>query len=89
MDAELRELVQAKLELEWSPEQISGWLRLTHPDRPSWQVCHETIYQALYHGATRGLSRRTDQAAAYRPAAAQAPPHAPTNGRRGSSLRRC
>ena len=57
VDAELRELVQAKLELEWSPEQISGWLRLTHPDRPSWRLCHETIYRALYRGERGGLSR--------------------------------
>jgi IS30 family transposase len=56
-DADLRAVVQEKLELEWSPEQISAWLRLTHPDRPSWLVCHETIYRALYHGGTAGLSR--------------------------------
>lgn len=53
----LRTVVQAKLKLEWSPEQISGWLRLTHPDRPSWQICHETIYQAPYQGHRGALSR--------------------------------
>ncbi len=56
-DAVLRAEVQAKLELEWSPEQIAAWLRLTYPDRPRWHVCHETIYQALYHGGKGGLSR--------------------------------
>lgn len=56
-DASLREVVQEKLELEWSPEQISAWLRLTHPDRPSWLVCHETIYQGLYDASRGGLSR--------------------------------
>ena len=25
--------------------------------RPSWHLCHETIYQALYHGGKGGLSR--------------------------------
>jgi IS30 family transposase len=31
----------------------------THPGRPDWHVCHETIYQAaFYHGGTRGLSRQ-------------------------------
>jgi IS30 family transposase len=54
----LREVVQAKLELEWSPEQIAAWLRTEYPDRPRWHVCHETIYQALYNGATGGLSRQ-------------------------------
>ena len=57
IDTELRDLVQAKLELEWSPEQISAWLRSTHPGRRSWHVCHETIYQALYNGSKGGLSR--------------------------------
>lgn len=54
----LPEAVQAKLELEWSPEQIAAWLRAEYPDRPRWHVCHETIYQALYNGASGGLSRR-------------------------------
>jgi IS30 family transposase len=56
-DAELRAQVQAKLELEWSPEQIAGWLRTEYPNRRAWHVCHETIYQALYLGARGGLSR--------------------------------
>jgi IS30 family transposase len=58
LDGELRTLVQAKLELEWSPEQIAAWLRLEFPDQRRWHVCHETIYQALYHGGKGGLSRQ-------------------------------
>jgi IS30 family transposase len=54
----LREAIQAKLELEWSPEQIAAWLRTEYPDRRGWHVCHETIYQALYNGAKGGLSRQ-------------------------------
>jgi IS30 family transposase len=50
--------VQAKLELEWSPEQISAHLRRAFPERPAWHVCHETIYQALYNGRKGGLSRQ-------------------------------
>ncbi len=57
IDAELRAVVQEKLELEWSPEQISAWLRSLYRDRRSWHVCHETIYQALYNGSRGGLSR--------------------------------
>ena len=56
VDAELRSLVQAKLEEDWSPEQIAGWLRVEHPTRGEWHVCHETIYRALYSGSS-GLSR--------------------------------
>jgi transposase, IS30 family len=54
---ELRSVVQAKLELQWSPEQIAAWLRLAYPARPEWHVCHETIYQGLYFGGSDGLSR--------------------------------
>jgi transposase, IS30 family len=54
----LRAAVQARLELEWSPEQIAAWLRAAYPAQPSWHVCHETIYQALYHGGKGGLSRQ-------------------------------
>jgi IS30 family transposase len=36
-DAELRAVVQAKLEQEWSPEQIAGYLRATFPARLSWK----------------------------------------------------
>jgi transposase len=57
-DAELRAVVQGKLELEWSPEQIAAHLREAFPDRPLWHVCHETIYQALYRGARGGLNRK-------------------------------
>lgn len=58
VDQELRAQVEAKLELEWSPEQIAGWLRTAFPDRPDWHVCHETIYQALYLGGRGGLRRQ-------------------------------
>jgi IS30 family transposase len=51
-------VVQEKLEIEWSPEQIAAHLRLAFPDKPSWHLCHETIYQALYRGARGGLNRR-------------------------------
>jgi transposase, IS30 family len=55
-DQQLRDAVQAKLEMEWSPEQIAAYRRGAFPDQPGWHVCHETIYQALYWG-TSGLSR--------------------------------
>ncbi|MFE6925844.1 transposase [Nocardia sp. NPDC057663] len=44
-DEQLRTLVQAKLLLQWSPEQIAGRLRTEYPDNPQWHVCHEIIYQ--------------------------------------------
>ena len=44
-DPQLRAAIQAKLELEWSPEQIAAHLRAAYPASPRWHVCHETIYQ--------------------------------------------
>ena len=44
----LRRAVEAKLEDNWSPEQISSWLADAHPDNPEMQVSHETIYQSLF-----------------------------------------
>ena len=56
-EPQLRRIVQDKLREEWSPAQIAAHLREAHPDRPAWHLCHETIYQALYHGGKGGLSR--------------------------------
>ncbi|WP_035763313.1 IS30 family transposase, partial [Arthrobacter sp. H20] len=47
-DLELASLVQAKLCVKWSPEQIRDHLGAAFPDRTEMQVCPETIYQALY-----------------------------------------
>lgn len=44
---ELRRLVAEKLSLQWSPEQISGWLKLRFPRERRMQVSHETIYRSL------------------------------------------
>ncbi|MFC5004147.1 IS30 family transposase [Dactylosporangium cerinum] len=49
-DAALREAVAGKLRRGWSPAQISRWLRRRYPRRPAWQVCAETIYEAVYRG---------------------------------------
>ncbi len=47
-DARLTSVVQAKLCVKWSPEQISLHLAAHFPARAEMQVCHETIYQALF-----------------------------------------
>jgi IS30 family transposase len=46
--ARLRAVVEEKLRLRWSPEQIAGWLRLEFPDDPEMRVSHETIYLSLF-----------------------------------------
>lgn len=44
LSADLTSLIEKKLCLQWSPEQIAGWLRKNHY---SHRVCHETIYQYI------------------------------------------
>ena len=44
----LAHLVASKLRLEWSPEQIAGWLKRSYPDDETYQVSHETIYRSLF-----------------------------------------
>ena len=44
----LRRAVATKLALEWSPQQIAGWLRQAYPDDPTMRVSHETIYLSLF-----------------------------------------
>jgi len=53
----LRNIVASKLILDWSPEQISGWLKTQHPDDPSMRVSHETIYRSLFIQA-RGVLKK-------------------------------
>ena len=43
--------------MNWSPEQISGWLRLRFPGDDSMQISHETIYRSLFIQA-RGVLRK-------------------------------
>ena len=53
----LRNLVASKLVLDWSPEQISGWLKTQFPDDESMRVSHETIYRSLFIQA-RGVLKK-------------------------------
>ena len=53
----LQRLVASKLMLEWSPEQIAGWLKVAFPTDESLRVSHETIYRSLYVQA-RGVLKK-------------------------------
>jgi IS30 family transposase len=48
VDRRLRRAVEAKLELLWSPQQISSWLAREYPDDAEMRVSHETIYLSLF-----------------------------------------
>jgi IS30 family transposase len=53
----LREVVSQKLQLRWSPQQISGWLVRAFADDKSMRVSPETIYRSLFIQA-RGVLRK-------------------------------
>ncbi len=53
----LRELVAAKLEQDWSPAQIAGWLEIEFPQDQTMRVSHETIYLTLFVQARGALKR--------------------------------
>ena len=48
MSSRLRRVVARKLGLNWSPEQIAGWLKRAHPGVEANRVSHETIYRSLF-----------------------------------------
>jgi IS30 family transposase len=53
----LRWRVAEKLALDWSPEQISGWLKREFPADKGLRVSHETIYRSLFVQA-RGVLKK-------------------------------
>jgi IS30 family transposase len=53
----LARIVARKLQLEWSPEQIAGWLKHTYPHNEHFQVSHETIYKSLFIQARGALKK--------------------------------
>ncbi len=53
----LRMIVASKLILNWSPQQISGWLKRRYPSNESMRVSHETLYRSLFIQA-RGVLKK-------------------------------
>jgi IS30 family transposase len=56
-NAKLRRLVARKLELQWSPQQIAGWLKAQSPKNRDLQISHETIYRTLFVQARGALKK--------------------------------
>lgn len=62
----LATLVEAKLALTWSLQQIAGWLSATYDADDEMRVSHETVYRTLFvqyrgglrHELTRHLRTR-------------------------------
>ena len=50
-------IVAGKLQRQWAPEQIAGWLKRTHPSDETFRVSHETIYRSLFIQARGALKK--------------------------------
>ena len=57
----LSRAVATKLQLNWSPEQISGWLKIEYPNDENNHVSHETIYRSLFIQARGVLKKELQQ----------------------------
>ena len=53
----LRSIVANKLKMDWSPQQIAGWLKTEFPNDASLHVSHETIYRTLFVQARGALKK--------------------------------
>jgi IS30 family transposase len=53
----LRLLVASKLQLQWSPQQIAGWLKTQFPSDDDLHISHETIYRTLFVQARGALKK--------------------------------
>ena len=59
--SQLQEIVASKLMQDWSPKQISGWLKTEYPNDESLHVSHETIYRSLFIQARGALKQELIQ----------------------------
>ena len=57
----LSRMVATKLQLNWSPEQIAGWLKIEFPNDENNHVSHETIYRSLFVQARGVLKKELQQ----------------------------
>ena len=71
--------ITRKLRLQWSPQQIAGWLMRWHPDEEQERVSHETIYRSLYV-QTRGVLKKELQQCLRSPRAIRRSRHATQKG---------
>jgi IS30 family transposase len=57
LNRSLARIVADKLQRQWAPQQIAGWLKHTFPSDKEYHVSHETIYRSLYI-QTRGALKK-------------------------------
>ena len=57
----LAHVVASKLQMQWAPEQIAGWLKRAYPGDETFHVSHETIYRSLFIQARGALKKELVQ----------------------------
>lgn len=57
LNGTLRRIVASKLKMQWSPQQIAGWLKTEFPNDSNLQISHEAIYQTLFVQARGALKK--------------------------------
>lgn len=57
----LARIVADKLQQQWSPEQVAGWLKQSYPGDENCQVSHETIYRTLFIQARGALKKELQE----------------------------
>lgn len=60
-DSRLRLIVARKLSMQWSPQQIAGWLHVQYPDDSPLHISHETIYKTLFVQTRGALKKELQQ----------------------------
>ena len=94
----LRQEVQQLLDRRYSPQQISGRLKVLHPDDETMRISHESIYQGIYvypRGELKRASCRhpcgpaAGRGSGAAPAAAAAAARSWTRSRSGPGRLRC
>ncbi len=61
MNPRLCRQVIRRLQDDWSPEQIAGWLKRTYVEDERYHVSHETIYRSLFIQARGVLKKELQQ----------------------------
>ena len=56
-EPKLAKLVALKMQDQWSPQQIAGWLKRNYPNDEKLRVSHETIYRSLFIQAKGALKK--------------------------------
>lgn len=73
-------IITVRLQRQWSPEQIAGWLKRRYPNQEHYHVSHETIYKSLFIQA-RGVLKKELLACLRTQRVARRPKHASLKGK--------